>query len=348
MKAVYSCHYNVFIAADEAALSAYLHYEWIYKPNAVKVWNTETHDWDWVPLGLAVYSDYYGIHIITDQAVYSNYHCSYIFKEEAEYSSYLNSYVDRRDKDLVKINNDYLPKIKFDDFVYSSVYGKYIREEKSVYSQYHDTYLYSDETIFSKYLDSYILRDEVRKVWNVDISDFDWVPADMAIYCPSRGYYIIENQSKYSDYYEHNIPIDDNITYSYEVDSYVDDRDPRFMRLYKFFKEDRQFYTYFMYAPKTYLKKLKNGDMHNVFVVFDNGNCNYIKAIITFGSDEKLKQFLSENNKMSFLQNKFNLEEGYFQNTNMYTVDAMKEYLNRNDEEYLMREIDRADCYVIE
>jgi hypothetical protein len=44
--AVYSCHYNIFIKADEAVLSNFLNLEWIYRPASVKVWNTDVEDWD--------------------------------------------------------------------------------------------------------------------------------------------------------------------------------------------------------------------------------------------------------------------------------------------------------------
>jgi|GEM_PF-2819151 len=343
--AVYSCHYNMFIKADEAELSKFLNYKWIYRPNAVKVWNTDAEDWDWVPIEMAVYSDYYGMHIIKKQAVFSRYYCSYIFEKEAEYSRYLNSYVDRKDKNLVRINGDYLPKVKFDGFVHSSIYGKYIPENSSVYSKYHETYIFSNDAVYSNFLESYILNTDAVKVWNTDTNDWDYVANDMAVFCPYRGCYIIKYQSKYSDMYEQDIPID-HIAYSYEVDSYVDERDPRFTRLFTYHKELRGFYPQFVYTPKTYVKKLKNREREqDIFVIFNDGNRSFIQAIITFINKETYKNFMSVADKKAWLKDRLNIDEEYFIDTN---VDITKEYIDRKDDEQLMWEIDKADFYVIE
>jgi hypothetical protein len=343
--AVYSCFYNMFLKADESELSKFLNYEWIYKPTSVKVWNTDAEDWDWVPIEMAVYSDYYGIHIIKKQAVFSKYYCAYIFEKEAEYSNYLNSYVDKRDKDLVRINGDYVPKVKFDGFVYSSICGKYIPENSSVYSQYHETYIFTNDAVYSNFLESYILNADDTKVWNTDINDWDYVPNNMAVFCPYRGYNIIKYQSRYSDMYEQDMPVD-HIAYSYEVDSYVDERDPRFTELLTYHKDFRGFYPQFVYTPKTYLNRFKNRERNqDIFVIFNDGNRSYIQAIVTFINEEKYQDFISVADKKIWLKDKLNIDEEYFANTN---IDIIKEYINGKDDEQLIWEIDRADFYIIE
>jgi hypothetical protein len=171
------------------------------------------------------------------------------------------------------------------------------------------------------------------------------VPDDMAVFCPYKGYHIIKYQSKYSDIYEQDIPID-HIAYSYEVDSYVDERDPRFTELLTYHKDLRGFYPQFVYTPKTYIKRVKNGERWNdVFVIFNDGNRDYIQAIVTFINEEKYQDFMSAIDKKNWLKDNLNIGEDYFANTN---IDTTNEYINGKDDEQLMWEIDKADFYVIE
>jgi hypothetical protein len=114
-EAEYSDYYETYIYFDEAVNSRYLA-DYIYLFKAMKVWNIDINDWDWVPEEMAVISNMKDdkgnpIYLIKDQAIYSDYYKAYIPKDEnAVYSKHVKSYIDKRDKNFVKIGNDYVLK----------------------------------------------------------------------------------------------------------------------------------------------------------------------------------------------------------------------------------------------
>jgi len=114
-EAVYSKYHKTYIYSDEAVYSSYLE-SYIHLSKAVKVWDTDIDDYDWVPknmtvMGIVKDDDIKNIHIIKYQAIYSDYYKTYILDDEhAVYSKQVDSYIDERDKDFVYIDDDYVLK----------------------------------------------------------------------------------------------------------------------------------------------------------------------------------------------------------------------------------------------
>lgn len=122
------------------------------------------------------------------------------------------------------------------DIVYSSIYQEYIDLDDAEYSDYYGTYIYFNDAVNSNYLADYIYLFKAKKVWNIDIDDWDWVPEEMAVISNMKDdkgntIYLIKDQAIYSDYYKAYIPKDENAVYSKHIKSYIDKRDKNFVKI---------------------------------------------------------------------------------------------------------------------
>ena len=110
--AIYSDYLETYLYESDSVYSNYLD-SFIYRYDAVKVYNADTDEMDWVPESMALYCGQKGKYLIKDQTIYSEYEESYILKNETVYSKFLRSYITDDEDDYIQINNDYFPIPKF-------------------------------------------------------------------------------------------------------------------------------------------------------------------------------------------------------------------------------------------
>jgi len=113
--------------------------------------------------------------------------------------------------------------------VYSDIERTYIRESEAVYSYYHRTYLYESDAVFSEYLQDCIHEERAKSVWNFDIDDNDYVPAEMAVESKEYGW-VIAKQVVYSKFYNDYVPKKDAV-FCKMIDSYIDENDRNFIEV---------------------------------------------------------------------------------------------------------------------